>query len=259
MTRLYAIGDIHGQKSALEDQLALIDKDGGTQARVVFLGDYVDRGPDSKGVLDLFINGIKEGRDWVFLKGNHDRMFERFLDSGQTRDERILSGKLWLHERLGGTTTLETYLDTAAALEAIGAPTRRLESYGIDPMPDDLLLPFLSHVAEAVPQSHRDFLANLSLSHEEDGYFFVHAGIRPGLPLSLQEEDDMLWIRDEFLTDQRNHGALVVHGHTPVDAPEMRINRLNLDTGAGYGRALSTAVFEDGAVYHLNAFGRAAL
>ncbi|MFW2541713.1 metallophosphoesterase [Primorskyibacter sp. 2E107] len=259
MTRLYAIGDIHGQKSMLEEQLALIDKDGGTAAPVVFLGDYVDRGPDSKGVIDLFLQGLAEGRDWIFLKGNHDRLFERFLDTGQTHDDMILSGKRWLHPNLGGLATLGSYIDLDAALSGASASPDQLTRYGFDPLPEALASPLLDALNAAIPPAHRAFLDGLQLYHEVDGYVFVHAGVRPGLPLAYQSEQDLLWIRDEFLEDQRDHGAFVVHGHTSVEAPDMRLNRLNLDTGAGYGRRLSTAVFEDGAVYHLNAMGRARL
>ncbi|WP_425098466.1 metallophosphoesterase family protein [Tropicibacter sp. S64] len=259
MTRLYAIGDIHGQKSMLEDQLALIDKDGGAQARVVFLGDYVDRGPDSKGVIDLFLQGLRDGRDWLFLKGNHDRMMIRFLDIGQTHDDSILSGKRWFHERLGGANTLRSYFEPEAFLQSLGLRNARLEDFGTEPVPKSVLPAFVTAANAAVPQAHRDFLGQLKLTYRDANFMFVHAGIRPGLPLGMQEEEDLLWIREPFLSDQRNHGALIVHGHTSVDVPEMRINRLNLDTGAGYGRMLSTAVFEDGKVFHLNAAGRARL
>ncbi|WGW03097.1 metallophosphoesterase [Tropicibacter oceani] len=259
MSSLYAIGDIHGQLGMLEDQLAQIDKDSGGDARIVFLGDYVDRGADSKAVIDLFLQARAEGRDWTFIKGNHDRMFQRFIETGQSDDERILSGKLWLHERLGGVDTLNSYLDTAETLRALGAQTTDLTAFGIEQMPKDLLHAFLAALTKAIPQAHRDFLRDLSLSHTERDKFFVHAGVRPGLPLHQQEEDDMLWIREEFLHDDRHHGALVVHGHTPVDAPELRANRLNLDTGAGYGRPLSVAVFEDDDIFHLTPMGRARL
>lgn len=259
MPPLYAIGDIHGQLGMLEDTLARIEKDGGTGARVIFLGDYVDRGANSKGVIDLFLRGLSEGRDWTFIKGNHDRMFQRFIETGQSDDDHILSGKLWLHERLGGVDTLNSYLDTAGALRDLGAPSDQLFDYGLDPMPQEQLQKLLDLLAQAIPQAHREFLQGLKIKHEEDGKIFVHAGLRPGLPLHLQQEDDMLWIREEFLHDQSNHGALVVHGHTPVETPDLRANRLNLDTGAGYGNPLSAAVFEGDQVFHLTAMGRARL
>ncbi|MFZ7089738.1 metallophosphoesterase [Primorskyibacter sp. 2E233] len=257
----YTIGDIHGQLGMLEDTLALIEKDGGSAARIVFLGDYVDRGANSKGVIDLFLRGQAEGRDWIFIKGNHDRMFQRFVETGKSDDERILSGKRWLHERLGGVDTLNSYLDTTELLQSLNAPSDQMIDYGIDPIPQPQLGQVLEALRAAIPETHLRFLEGLQLNHIEDGKFFVHAGVRPGVPLSLQQEDDMLWVRDEFLPDTRDHGALIVHGHSPVetDYPDLRPNRLNMDTGAGYGRPLSAAVFEGDQVLHLTAKGRVPL
>ncbi|KUF09469.1 metallophosphoesterase family protein [Pseudoponticoccus marisrubri] len=234
--RIYAIGDIHGQKAMLDGALARIEADGGAGARTVFLGDYVDRGPDSRGVIDTFLRGRDAGRDWVFVKGNHDRMFERFLDSGERHDDRIKSGKSWVTPNLGGEETLASY-------GVPGAATMEPEA-------------LLQAVERAVPDSHRAFLKDLALYHEQGDFLFVHAGIRPGLPLKWQQEDDLLWIRDEFLSDGRDFGHFVVHGHTPVEGPDLRSNRLNLDTGAGYGRPLSVAVFEGGRIAQLTETGR---
>ena len=107
-----------------------------------------------------------------------------------------------------------------------------------------------------MPESHARFLRGLQLHHAQDGLFLAHAGIRPGVPLTAQSEEDLLWIRDAFHTDTSDHGALIVHGHTPVMAPERWSNRVNLDTGAGMGRALTTAVFEGGQVFILTPDGR---
>jgi serine/threonine protein phosphatase 1 len=112
---------------------------------------------------------------------------------------------------------------------------------------------------QAVPEAHRRFVRDLALMHRVGGIVFVHAGLRPGVPLDQQAEDDLLWIRREFLEDTRDHGGLVVHGHTPVDAVTHYGNRLNLDTGAGYGRPLSVVVIEDGAVWQLTKAGRVAV
>ncbi len=107
--RTFAIGDIHGQKAMLDHALKLIAADGGTAAPLVFLGDYTDRGPDSRGTIDTLIAGRDAGLDWHFIKGNHDRMFQRFVDSGDCHDVAIKSGLSWLNGRLGGDTTLASY------------------------------------------------------------------------------------------------------------------------------------------------------
>lgn len=234
---IYAIGDIHGQKTMLEEALARIEADGGAAARVAFVGDYCDRGPDTRGVIDTLIAGRDEGRDWVFLKGNHDRLFEWFIDpAGPRHDSHLLVGYHWLHERLGGAITAA--------------------SYGVA-LPDSIRQKDMAQqMRDAVPDTHAAFLRDLKLAHREDGLFFAHAGIRPGVPLAEQDEEDLLWIRQEFHNDTRNHGALIVHGHTQVQTPEHHLNRVNLDTGAGYGRPLTAAVFEGGEVFVLGPDGR---
>lgn len=250
---LYAIGDIHGQLGQLEQALDRIARDGGADAPVIFLGDYVDRGADSRAVIETFVQGIAAGRDWSFVKGNHDRMFERFLDGGILSDEQIKSGKLYLHPNIGGAVTLQSYCDVAGRFGIDEDTAARL---GIDGVPDDLLSSLIETLREAVPDSHKAFLRGLPLWLDRGAQIFVHAGIRPGLPMGYQQEDDLLWIRHEFHRDTRNHGALIVHGHTPVDFPEWHINRLNLDTGAGYGRELVPAVFDDDGIFALTATGR---
>lgn len=233
--RIYAMGDIHGQKAMLEDGLGRIERDGG--GRTVFLGDYVDRGPDSAGVIDLLCQGIDDGRDWICLKGNHDRLFEWFITPPAPRsDPYLLVGAHWFHEQLGG-------LDTA-------------RSYGVQ-VPGQIRTKTLAaEFRTAVPSRHLQFLQELKLWHRQAGYFFVHAGVRPGVPLESQDEEDLLWIRQEFHRDERDHGAFIVHGHTPVGAPDLRVNRLNLDTGAGYGDPLSVAVFEGAEISILAPSGR---
>lgn len=237
---LYAIGDIHGQLSMLEDALDRIERDGGPNARIIFLGDYVDRGPDSRGVIERLRQGLAEGRNWICLKGNHDRLFEWFVAPPVPRqDAHLLIGYHWFHERIGG-------LETA-------------QSYGVD-VPERIRQKELAaEFRAALPDGHLAFLQGLQLSHREMGKFFVHAGVRPGVPLADQDEEDLLWIRQEFLEDTRDHGALIVHGHTPVKAPELKPNRLNLDTGAGYGRPMSIAVFEADEIFALERSGRVRL
>lgn len=250
---LYAIGDIHGQLGQLEEALARIDRDGGSGAPVVFLGDYVDRGAQSRAVIETFLTGLAAGRDWSFVKGNHDRMFERFLDTGRLGDRQIKSGKLYIHPNIGGITTLQSYFDLAGRF---GLEAESAARMGVEGLPDALLAEVIAAARAAVPESHRAFLRDLPLYLDRGRYLFVHAGIRPGLPMGFQNEDDLLWIRHEFHSDTRDHGALVVHGHTVVDWPELHGNRLNIDTGAGYGRELVPVVLEEGAVFALTAQGR---
>jgi len=235
---LYAIGDIHGQLGMLETALERIDKDGG--GRVIFLGDYVDRGRNSKGVIECLSQGLAAGNDWICLKGNHDRLFEWYITPPAPRnDPYLLVGYDWMHERIGGISTAASY--------GIGVP-QQIRTVTL-----------AAQMRDAVPPEHLAFLQGLKLYHREAGKFFVHAGIRPGVPLEAQDEDDLVWIRNEFLDDQRDHGDFIVHGHTPVGAPDMQRNRLNLDTGAGFGEPLTVAVFEGAQIYVLTPSGRVRL
>ena len=246
---IYAVGDIHGHVEQLDRALGLIEADGGADATTVFLGDYTDRGPDSRGVIDRLVDGLGGGRPWICLMGNHDRMFMRLVRDGALGDAAIVSGKTWLHPSLGGGATLASY--------GVALPERdELERYGHEPAYDDDLEGLFAAARAAIPQAHLDFLAALALTHETDAQIFVHAGIRPGVPLDRQAEDDLLWIRGDFLDDPRDHGRLVVHGHTAVRAPEHRGNRLNLDTGAGYGRPITAAAIDGRDAWALTEAGR---
>ncbi|UWQ58550.1 serine/threonine protein phosphatase [Leisingera caerulea] len=233
---LYAIGDIHGQLEMLEQTLALVEADGGPGARIVFLGDYTDRGPDSRGVIERLIAGQKQGREWICLKGNHDRMFEWFLQETPRHDPHLLIGYHWLHERIGGVDTLASYGLTFEDRTRL----------------DDLH----ARAKEVIPAPHAEFLRSLPALHETPELAFVHAGIRPGVPLAQQHEDDLVWIRQPFHDHTGPHPKLVVHGHTPVEKPSHYGNRVNLDSGAGYGRPLTAAVFEGRDCWLLTDAGR---
>ncbi len=237
---IYVIADIHGQLDALEQALTRIDADGGADAETVFLGDLVDRGPDSRGVVERLMAGQVSGRRWRVLKGNHDRMFERFVRTGVQLDERIkATGLVWLHSRLGGQETLASYgIDDAGSMP----PERAFAAAG-----------------EAVPAAHLDFIDRMPLFHRHGALLFVHAGILPGVTLEAQVEDDLVWIRDPFLNDTRAHPWLVVHGHTALEQPHHFGNRIDLDGGAGYGRPLYPAVFEGSDCWLLTETGRRAL
>lgn len=227
---IYAIGDIHGQLEALEQALDLITRDGGPGAQIVFLGDYTDRGPESAGVLRRLREGCAEGRNWICLRGNHDQMFLDYLTSGALHHRRILSGKSWLHPALGGQATLASYgLQGSDGWQAARAK---------------------------VPAADHQFLAALPLWHQQGDLIFVHAGLAPGLPMDQQDPEDLTWIREPFLSDRRDHGALIIHGHTALDHPVDFGNRVDLDGGAGYGRPLVPAVFEGRQGWLLTAKGR---
>lgn len=235
-TPIYAIGDIHGHLDKLEAVVDLIDADGGSEADVVFLGDLVDRGPDSKGVIDFVLGGLKQGRNWTVLTGNHDRMFRYFLEPSPRVDMRLRPDLYWLHERLGGRETLASYdltFDAKARLSEIHTAARA-----------------------AVPDDHVTFLTPLPYFKLHGNLLFVHAGIRPEVTLENQLDDDLCWIREDFLNYPHPHPWLVVHGHTPVVRPMHFGNHVNLDTGAGYGEAVTAAIFENGRVWHLAEQGR---
>ncbi|SPH24070.1 Bis(5'-nucleosyl)-tetraphosphatase PrpE [asymmetrical] [Defluviimonas aquaemixtae] len=238
--RIYAVGDVHGHldKLAAAHQRIAADRErvGDTGAPVVHIGDLVDRGPDSRGVIEHLIRGQEAGENWVVLKGNHDRMFELFLADPDNHDPGLRAHLHWVSPNLGGAATLA--------------------SYGVEAAGERTLFDIHETTHAAVPERHAAFLRDLPIYWVADGVVFVHAGIRPGVPLAEQAEDDLLWIRDEFLNDTRDHGALIVHGHTPIEAVTHYGNRVNIDTGAGYGRALSAVVIEDGRAWLLAGEGR---
>lgn len=207
MTNTYAIGDIHGCLRHLEQLVTLCEDDAAEQPmQLVFLGDYIDRGPDSHGVVEYLIELQAFMPDRVIcLMGNHeDMLLKAFEDEG--REDH------WL--RNGGTQTLYSYQVPSAV---------------------DL------------PRRHVEWFRSLPTSHDDGMRFFVHAGVHPERPLDQQDEQDLLWIREPFLSSQKDFGRLVVHGHTPLASgiPDQRPNRLNIDTGAVFGRALTAAVFTE--------------
>lgn len=240
MTRpIYAVGDIHGQLYWLEKVLDQILSDGGEDAEIVFLGDFVDRGPNSRGVVERLMDGVESGKPWRVLRGNHDRMFCRFVRDGNLHDSQILSGKGWFHPALGGVATMA--------------------SYGVDASEDGDISAITDAARAAVPAAHIDFLASRPLTHQADGLLFVHAGVLPNVPLEDQLEDDLVWIREPFLSYAEPHPWLVVHGHTALEAPRHFGNRVDLDCGAGYGRPLKAAVFEGTQAWVLEGQGRSPL
>ncbi len=219
-TRAYAIGDIHGRLDLLQraiDAIHLDTQERGPDAVTVTLGDYIDRGPASREVLDL-LAGNPFPTPHVALKGNHEAVFEGFLKAGAGGDH-------W--RKFGGLETLH--------------------SYGV-PVADVMLGRNFDVAAErlraVLPDTHRAFLASLRTSYTHGGYFFCHAGVRPGVALAQQSETDLLWIREDFLGSTMDFGKIVVHGHTPVEAPDVRPNRINIDTGAFITRQLTCVVLD---------------
>lgn len=231
--RLYCIGDIHGRLDLLEELHAMIQKDcAGFDGRriVVYLGDYIDRGAQSKQVLDLLIEQPLEGFERVHLLGNHENALLDFLRNPQG------IGAAWLS--FGGQVTCLSY--------GVGIGKLMLN------MDLDLLR---EELAEKLPQSHLDFINSMPLYHTEGDYCFVHAGIRPGVPIADQQLGDLLWIREEFTRSPGNHGFVIVHGHTISEEVEVLPNRIGIDTGA-YQSGLLTALVLEGSRQRLLQTGR---
>lgn len=221
MDRIYAIGDIHGRLDLLERAIAVIGRDvaaHGPAALTVTLGDYVDRGPDPFGVIER-LSANPFPTDFVALKGNHEELFERFLVEPEIAAH-------W--RRLGCLETLHSYGVRVADL-----------MMGVNYDRAALAL------AAALPPTHRAFLGALKTSLDSERYFFCHAGVRPGVPLARQSDEDLMWIRDDFLNSSADFGKIVVHGHTPVPEPDVRANRINIDTGAFITSRLTCIALED--------------
>lgn len=235
--RLYAIGDIHGRDDLLADLLARIAEDArrAETARMVliYLGDYIDRGLQSRQVIERLSAGAPEGFEAVHLKGNHESAMLEFL-----RDAQF--GRTWKY--YGGLETLHSYgvrdlmlSDDAGEFEQ----ARRV-------------------FEQRMPEAHRRFLDGLSLSAVFGDYFFTHAGVRPGVALVRQVEDDLLWIREGFLQSRASFGKVVVHGHTPQEEPVFRPNRIGIDTGA-YMTGVLTCLVLEGATQRLIQTGEGAM
>lgn len=209
--RVYVIGDIHGRVEPLAGILEKVRLDASRESAgrrvLVFLGDYVDRGPQSRQVIDLLLADPAPEFEKVFLKGNHEAWLLAFLEDASV-------GKHWLDG--GGHATLLSY----GVAQPARAPTaENLESRR-------------KALAAALPEKHKSFLAGLASYHVEGGYAFAHAGIRPGVALDEQREEDLLWGSVEFLEDRRDHGKVIVHGHWYTPEPVVRRNRIGIDTGA---------------------------
>jgi serine/threonine protein phosphatase 1 len=207
MSCTYAIGDIHGCLDKLRSLLLRCEEHAdGRPMSFVFVGDYIDRGPQASAVVDCLMDlQARHGERVVALMGNHEAMALAAIDG-------VGPAPLWFAQ--GGLATLASY--------GIAAPSE-------------------------LPRAHVDWLHALPLSYDDGRRFFVHAGVNPGTPLGAQDDFDLLWIREPFLSHGGDYGRLIVHGHTPLASgvPDLRGNRLNLDTGAVFGGPLTAAVFDD--------------
>jgi serine/threonine protein phosphatase 1 len=222
------VGDVHGRSDLLQRLLAAIDADCKQRPVprpiTVFVGDYIDRGPDSRNVIDLLLRW-QQSHEAIFLRGNHETFLPRFLADPRSLDE-------W--RQYGG---LETLL-----------------SYGLKPSinPDlNEQTKLASEFTRTLPREHLDFLQTLELTFSCGDFLFVHAGVRPGVPIHEQTEDDLLWIRDDFLNWEQPFQRFVVHGHSPVSEPDLRPNRINIDTGAYATGRLTCVVIENTAITRL--------
>ena len=222
-SRAYAIGDVHGRLDLLTDLLDQIERDnerrGPARTYLIMLGDLVDRGPDSRGVIEHFLSRPPSFARTIFIKGNHEEFFLNVLNGSEAGIPDWLSYGGYECAESYGVSKGWTFNETPEAIR------ERL-------------------VAE-VPAAHREFLESMADSFRFGDYLFVHAGIRPGVGIGEQTGEDLRWIREGFLDDRTDHGMIVVHGHTIVEAPEQHPNRIALDTGA-YRSGVLTALGLEG-------------
>ncbi len=211
MNRIFAIGDIHGCLKKVKALMERIPIRWGSGDMLVFLGDYVDRGPDPAGVVQFMVELQAEyAASVICLKGNHEVMFMDFLKNGATPTAFL---------GFGGDKTLKSY---GIPLDTPGREAARL-----------------------IPFSHLQFLKSLPRCLETDKYFLVHAGVKPGVPLKKQKEEDMLWIRHKFIKSDYDWDKRIIFGHTPFDTPLLKPNKIGIDTGAVYGGRLTCLVLPE--------------
>lgn len=222
--RIYAIGDIHGRVDLLRRLHDMIERDAqtaapGTRKTIIYLGDYVDRGFNSRELIDFLLDHPLPGFAPVYLRGNHDEYFAKFIETAE-------EGGPWL--KYGGDATVYSYGVRIAE----------------DVPPEQRLQHICQQLRETVPQRHMTFLSQLKLAWTIGDFLFVHAGVHPDRPWDKQLSHDLLWIRDEFLHCDRDFGKIVVHGHSVTEAPDVRPNRIGIDTGACYSNVLTCLVLE---------------
>jgi serine/threonine protein phosphatase 1 len=218
---IFAVGDLHGRLDLLtrmyEGITGHLRQRPVADWRIIHLGDYVDRGPDSRGVIDFLIAAKARDPRIICLAGNHDVGLLDFLAEPDVNG--LFAGN-------GGRQTAMSYGVALDFLDEAVFPSQ----YG--------------DFCRAVPEAHRHFLRNLAYSAEFGDFFFCHAGIIPGVPLDEQQPRDLMWIRDRFLNHPGLHPKVIVHGHTPSAQPEVLANRVNIDTGAFASNVLTALVIE---------------
>ncbi len=204
MSKTFVIGDIHGCYRTLWELLNAITPDPDNDA-LIFLGDYINRGPDSRRVVSELISLKKRFKHFIALMGNHEQIWLNFLE-GSEKDFFL---------RMGGKQTLQ--------------------SYQLEPLP-------AGPVREFIPQDHFDFFDNLLTSWEDESYIYVHAGMQPEVPLAYQSTDWLLWAREKFIQSNYDFGKTVIYGHTPFKTPRVEMNKIGIDTGAVYGGKLTCLI-----------------
>ncbi len=222
--RVYAIGDIHGRAdllAALHEGIRadLAQNRPAGEAVLVYVGDYIDRGLQSRQVIDHILSQPVPGLTSIYLKGNHDDSALQFLGDAEF-------GPVWFS--YGGDATLLSY--------GVRTPAKKIGAERFEDMRQQF--------EAALPPAHLEFLTNLQLMYPCGDYLFVHAGVRPGVALPDQRPEDLMWIRDEFLASREDHGKVVVHGHTVSDAPQQKANRIGIDTGAYASNRLTCLILE---------------
>jgi len=205
MKKIFAIGDIHGCYDRLKALMEKIPIDC-SRDTLVFIGDYIDRGPHSVEVVDYLIHLKKRVPEVIFLKGNHEDMLDKFL-TGADRFTYLLNG---------GQQTLDSYLTKPVQSEFF-----------------------------PIPPDHMEFFKSLRLFYETEEFIFVHAGLRPRVPLKSQNTEDLLWIRNKFVSTKYDFGKRVIFGHTPLKKPLVEPNKIGIDTGAVYGNVLTCVQLPD--------------
>ncbi|MBA3677893.1 MAG: serine/threonine protein phosphatase [Sphingosinicella sp.] len=231
--RVYAVGDIHGRLDLLDRIIESIREDderrGRANTRLIFLGDLVDRGPDSKGVIDRLIQLRNSGVVATFLLGNHDEIFLKAL-AGDIKAARMLT-------RIGGRETILSY----------GMSLEEYQAYDFHEL--------VRVLGRLVPSGHVEFLSTFEDYAEVGDFLFVHAGVRPGIPIDEQVPTDLRWIRREFLNSRLAHDRMVVHGHSISDEIDVRSNRIGIDTGAFASGRLTALGLEGQDIWFLTATG----
>jgi len=220
--RVYCIGDIHGRYDLLLEIQNIIKKDTDSfvgNKELIYLGDYIDRGEYSREVIDHLIERPLSGFNTVYLRGNHEQSLLNFLEEAEV-------GRGWFN--YGGLATLISYKVKISKI-----PSRKEDFEEIQ-----------ENLKNTLPKEHINFFKNTDISFTLGNYYFVHAGIKPGVPLDEQRPEDQLWIRDKFVRYKKPHQKIIIHGHTITDLPDIQENRIGLDTGAYMSGKLTCLVLE---------------